>query len=759
MPRTILSPIALAVSLLFSAAGVVHAQTPPPAPVEPVPAAEPPKAEEKKSDEKAQSVEKIEVTGKNSAEDARRNSTAAKIIITREDIARYGDSNIGEVMRRLPGVTQQGGRPGRPGAPAMRGMGGGFTQILIDGQRMQPGMSLDQISPEQVERIEILRAPTAETGARAIAGTINIVLREPIRKTDHDVKLGATSERGLWSPNLNYTYNGTAGELVTYNISANGGRTHQLTDTDTLTRETNTNTGVLIGERFSQGQSEETRDNIFVNGRIQWRLGPGEQFGIQAFKGRIEPSTQSTGTLTQTAGALPAPYATRTGSFEGRFEPSRVNLNLNKKFDEQTRYELRGGVGHFEGAGFSSSNQFDAAGKLITLQTTKTDSKDNSWSLNGKVTRTFGEGKHTVALGGEIEDQKRDQNSITLLNGAQQLADLGEEFSVKVRRTAAFIQDEWEPSENWSANVGLRYEAIQTTSATGERAVDNTSRVLSPLGHLVWRFASPRRDQVRLSLTQSYRSPNVDQLVARPNLNNTYPVPGPNTVVTPDRAGNGLLKPERANGIDLAYEHYLKAGGIFSVNLFHREIKDLIRNVTSLETVSWATSPRFVNRPQNFSSATTTGIEFDAKFVLSEFVEGAPGINVRVNGALFDSKVKDVPGPNNRIDQQPKGTANFGGDYKLTFAPVMVGGNISWTPGYDLRSTVADYQTVGLKRVSEVFALWTISPTTKVRVSSANLTPRDVVTQNINVSPLVTTDSTSFGRTDRSYTIRLEMRF
>jgi iron complex outermembrane receptor protein len=44
-------------------------------------------------------------------------------------------------------------------------MGGGFTQILIDGQRIPPGFSIEQLSPDQVERIEIYRAPTAETGA------------------------------------------------------------------------------------------------------------------------------------------------------------------------------------------------------------------------------------------------------------------------------------------------------------------------------------------------------------------------------------------------------------------------------------------------------------------------------------------------------------------------------------------------------------------------------------------------------------------
>ena len=81
------------------------------------------------------------------------------------------------MLKRLPGVTIQG-RPGRGGAIRLRGLGSGYTQILLDGERVPPGFSLDSLAPDQIERIEILRAPTAETGARAIAGTINIITRE-----------------------------------------------------------------------------------------------------------------------------------------------------------------------------------------------------------------------------------------------------------------------------------------------------------------------------------------------------------------------------------------------------------------------------------------------------------------------------------------------------------------------------------------------------------------------------------------------------
>ncbi len=87
----------------------------------------------------------------------------------------------------------------------MRGIGTGYTQILIDGERMPPGFAIDQPAPDQIERIEILRAPTAETGARAIAGTINIILREPLRQRGDDLRLGLGaelgSERGGLQPN------------------------------------------------------------------------------------------------------------------------------------------------------------------------------------------------------------------------------------------------------------------------------------------------------------------------------------------------------------------------------------------------------------------------------------------------------------------------------------------------------------------------------------------------------------------------------
>jgi outer membrane receptor for ferrienterochelin and colicins len=88
-------------------------------------------------------------SNRNSDSEARQESTASKIVIGRDELEKQGDATLGDVLKRLPGVTVQGA-PGRGGAIRMRGLGGGYTQILLDGERMPPGFSVDSLTPEQV---------------------------------------------------------------------------------------------------------------------------------------------------------------------------------------------------------------------------------------------------------------------------------------------------------------------------------------------------------------------------------------------------------------------------------------------------------------------------------------------------------------------------------------------------------------------------------------------------------------------------------
>ena len=200
----------------------------------------------------------------------RRQSTAAKIIIGREEIDRFGDSTLGDVLKRLPGVTIQG-RPGRGGAIRLRGLGNGYTQILLDGERVPPGFSLDSLSPDQIERIEILRAPTAETGARAIAGTINIITREGYSKRVNDVRLNAAYENGKLQPSASWTRNFSEGAwTINYSLIGLLLRARQQQHDDDRRRRSTT-ARVTLAQVDDARAARARRRASTATARLQWR--------------------------------------------------------------------------------------------------------------------------------------------------------------------------------------------------------------------------------------------------------------------------------------------------------------------------------------------------------------------------------------------------------------------------------------------------------------------------------------------------------
>jgi len=200
-----------------------------------------------------------------------------------------------------------------------------------------------------------------------------------------------------------------------------------------------------------------------------------------------------------------------------------------------------------------------------------------------------------------------------------------------------------------------------------------------------------------------------------------------NTPTQPDRAGNPALRPELATGIDVAVERYLSGGGLLSANVFGRQIRNYLRSVTTLEDVSYAGVPRYVLRTQNVGKANVAGLELEAKGRLSDWLGDAPPIDLRGNLSFFRSRVQGVPGPDNRLDQQPGRTANVGLDYRFRGLPLTVGGNVNHTPAYATRISEDQTAFVRTKVVVDAYALWVFGPTAQLRLTASNLDPRDNV--------------------------------
>jgi iron complex outermembrane receptor protein len=273
--------------------------------------------------------------------------------------------------------------------------------------------------------------------------------------------------------------------------------------------------------------------------------------------------------------------------------------------------------------------------------------------------------------------------------------------------------------------------------------------------HALWKPDPAKRDQVRMSLTRSYKTPTLYNLVARP-----VPSREANSPTRPDRVGNPELRPEMATGIDVAFERYLPGGGVLSANVFHRQISDLIRyTVARQSSPSWAPGQdRWVSSPINLGDATTQGIELEAKFRLDQVRKGALPVDIRSNLSLFSSRVKQVPGPDNRLDQQPGMTANLGADYRVRSIPLTVGGNLNWNPDYDTRRSEQQWAYQGTKRVLDMYGQWRFSPATALRLTVSNLTPRDYLTSSTYSGNGVSETARNTSPSWRNVQLRLEMK-
>ena len=675
--------------------------------------------------------------------EVRRQSTAAKIVIGREELDKQGDSTLGEVLKRLPGVTIQGA-PGRGGGIRMRGLGGGYTQILMDGQRVPPGFSIESITPDMVEKVEILRAPTAETGARAIAGTINIVLREGVRTNPDDLKVGSSFEHGHRSDSVNWTHNiKSEGLNGTMTLSAMNAWRPEDNDALTVTDATGLSTTRLSRNTLNLGH----REGMNANARLMWRGEEGRTLILMPFVVYSEYSSlgQIEETKTINGGSPVSDSANTTNN--SRFVLTRLNGQWNQRFSADSRFEFKFTLGQSEYNYRFSQVAAGNTGLFNSLQESQSF-KDLSQSWNGKLTQVLGNG-HQLVSGMELEGVRR-----TEVANAEVADDVGN-MRARTQRWAAYTQDEWSINPKWSAHAGIRYESILTEGRNEEGQKNNKSSVLTPLLHAVWKPIPESRDQVRMSLTRSYKTPTLFDLVGKTALSRDT-----NSPTRTDRISNPGLKPELAVGIDLAFERYLAGGGVLSANVFRRNISDLIRYVTTerYDTV-WAPGQRrFVSSPTNVGDAITQGLELEAKFALNQVWSEALPMDVRSNISFFNSKVLDVPGPDNRLDQQPKMTANLGADYRIRAIPLTLGGNININPDYDTRRSLQQWRYQGAKRVADVYGVWKFNPATSLRLTISNLVPRDYLTGTTFNGNGIRETTNNNARNWQNVQLRLEMK-
>ncbi|MES3025332.1 MAG: TonB-dependent receptor [Pseudomonadota bacterium] len=685
--------------------------------------------------------------------EARRNATASKMIFGREELDRNGDSNVGEILKRLPGVTM-GGRPGRGGGGQvrMRGLGSGYTQMLVNGEPAPAGFSIESLAPDQVERIEVIRGPVAEHSTQAIAGSINIVLREGYQQKDVQLRLADSVEEGRHSPSVSVTVPGKSGKLsYLFNGAMQSNRQIDEGSSDLRVLE---GAFAPLDERSTEF-SERRNKGLQLTPRLSYRFDNSDTLTFQPFLVSNRSSGRSDSALERSGGnpAQPAPYARQLAVSDASATFGRGFGNWIHKMEQGAKLDVKFGFGGGRTESETRRETFTAQGALIKPFLESETSRMSGFSTGGKYTKSIGKG-HLLAAGWDVEGTSRTQNRIAEDNGSAQFEDSGVDLNASTRRLAGFAQDEFDITERWSAYFGLRWEGIRTTSTGGANAdVSNISRVWSPVLHTVWRIPGKEKDQVRASLTRSYRAAPLNDMIAAPSLS-TNPSPQ-----RPDRTGNPNLRPELATGIDLAYEHYIGRTGILSASGFVRNVDDLIRRQTTAYVRDDAAhTPSFVSTPVNIGKARTSGVELEAKFQLGDLMKDAPNMDLRANYSRFWSSVDNIPGPDNRLDDQAKQSANLGLDYRMKGVPLTFGGSVNWTPAYVVQTSVEERVSSGVKRQLDLYGLWKLSPNTQLRIAGNNLLGDDSESGRAIVRNQYASTLLRNSRTYTSWSIRLETK-
>ncbi|MGA0977095.1 MAG: TonB-dependent receptor plug domain-containing protein [Burkholderiaceae bacterium] len=627
----------------------------------------------------------------------RRFSNASKTVVGREEIQKYGDTSLEDVLRRQPGVTV----PSGGGNPRLRGMAEGYTQILIDGQPAGRGFTIDSIQPEQVERLEIIRVPTAETGGQAVAGSVNIITREGQARGRKDLSLGLSlGERDLQGFRLGLTQQGAwLGDESMISATVFG-RTQESRSEQSLQFVATADPSAPSGQS-SQTRSEQERLGLSLRGQASWNLQNQSSVSVRPMVFAVKGDTQSLRQIEAWRGSDPlsfaSPYLQDDATQRFHYAVGRVLLLHKWNIDSQWRLETG-----LTGSAFEFKRDEESLVQTVTqtpsARQTNANTEERGLLLSSKLKRAFNEDEQT--FGFELEQTVRTEEDSRRVDDVLYQAGLGNELDTDQTRWAVYGQWDFNPSPQWALLAGLRHESIQTSLQTlpSLPRQNHESELTSPSLSLVHRPAKDPSLLYRLSLSHAYKRARARDLSSLPSLSTSF---NPNDANTPDAAdsvGNPDLRPEQSWGLDLSLEKSPVANSLLSAGIFWKQIKDVQRRQTQLETVSWSSVPRWVNRPRNLGEADLIGLELEARAPARLWAQwlglgqaeqakpkagssggAASGLEFRASLSHYWSQLESLDGPNNRLPGQPAWELKLGFDARPAKSKLRYGASLGYT--------------------------------------------------------------------------------
>ena len=651
---------------------------------------------------------------------------------------RFEPSTAGDMVKRVPSATFVSDVL-EFDAVQLRGLAPAYTQVLVNGKNVPGGAEdrsfwLDRIPAEMVERVEVLRSASANRSGDAMAGAINIVLRDAYKFDGSYIRAGLTRyDDGKVKPTVGLVTSAEAlGGRILVSLNLQDRYNPKLKRSDRFDEPG--------GDLTSFEDQSDTRNGRDYSATLSYasEMGPGS-LKLDGFVVKTDRTEKE--------------VSSETEFDDGDTIRNRVpGLTLVK----QTNW------------GIGAEYKLGMAGGTTSLSLQHARFKDNN--VESEESHSYVNGKWDESEGEKTGFDSHDKESGLKLAHKRSLGTSELEFGLDHRiksRVTQYTQYAWEGQAegdpvvyeedgvirstlqekrldpylmasgrlgrlDWEA--GVRYETTRVTVASESGTFRNDYKTALPSLHLKYELDTSNR--INLSLARTVRRPAFNEMVPE-LLDGEY---GDN-----DFIGNAALKPETASGIDLGFERRLGKRGVVGVNLFYRQVKNLIELVNtgkpseaSIENyeddvqdymddkgVSRAAAEAavpfdpdsFVYTSRNVGKGKVWGIELDLSTPLTAL--GLPDTGVFLNYAWLDSEVTDFMGKrrfNNQarslynigfIQNLPAWDSSFGVSYRKQGKAEsrVLGEEVTTTYGGDLELFVE-------KRVGKRFA---------VRLSAANV--------------------------------------
>ena len=579
-------------------------------------------------------------------------SAVAKTIITRDEMEKFGDQSVNDALRRAAGFQMPTpGQGPRGGNGSMRFRGGGAPVFLINGEPVQGGprggMSVvDSITPDMIERIEIVKQPSVAQASVASSAVINIILKEPLDGTRISgtaragYGIAKSSQKEEERKNISLQMDGKT-DPWTYSLSAN----QMWSDSDSVTTTENAS-GIMSSQKR-------------ITNRTSQMLSPRAEYSIDDQQ------------------KLVAELFYRNNESEGSMR-DQIQEDKNDSIRLNTRYE-RKDKGNSDKIRLSVEQQNETELTRSSQRQSYTDEQINEYGLAYDGVRKFDETKQ-IKFGTDLRSSELKSNAADTLDE---------------QRYALYAEGSWRFTPRQSLTLGARQEWIHRSGL-----VDYSDSHLSPV--LAHRFDFTDSWSLQTNISQAFRSPKSDQLLPAVSVSTDIDAGSLNN---PDQGGNPFLRPEKINAYESTLGYNTSAGGV-NITAYYREINDYIEKAIRSEDAQGqscatanAPSCRFVERPFNQDNATTYGVEVAGRYALKQ-TEAGHSFMLNAQLSTVRAKIEEDNGTERLASDVAPYTASAGLSYNYQPWHVSSSLNVNYTPAYTRELNSQDYNGELYERTS-----------------------------------------------------------